>query len=44
MGYGKDGYEKTEYMREENIEEDIWTSGTARNIENKNYSEIVGHT
>jgi hypothetical protein len=35
MGYDRDGYEKTEYMGEENIE-DMWTSGTARNIENKN--------
>jgi hypothetical protein len=30
-------------MGEENSEDDLWTSGTARNIENKNYSETVGH-
>ena len=30
-----DRYEKTEYMGEENIEEVIWTSGRARNMENQ---------
>jgi hypothetical protein len=36
MAYDRDGYEKTEYMGEENIKEDIWTSGRTRNMENKN--------
>jgi hypothetical protein len=31
-----DGYEKTEYMGEENIKEDIGTSDRTRNMENKN--------
>ena len=31
-----DGYEKTEYMGEENIKSDICISGRARNMENKN--------
>jgi hypothetical protein len=35
MGYDWDTYEKTEYIGEENIKEDIWTSGTAKNTENK---------
>jgi hypothetical protein len=26
MAYGKDGYEKTEFMGQENIEENIWTN------------------
>jgi hypothetical protein len=36
MAYERDGYEKTEYMGEGNISEDIWTSGGTRNIGNKN--------
>ena len=35
MNYDRNRYEKTEYMGQENIEEDIWTSDRARNIENK---------
>jgi hypothetical protein len=31
-----DGYETTEYMGEEYIKEDMWTSGRARNMKNKN--------
>jgi hypothetical protein len=27
---------KTEYMGEENIKDDTWTNGSARNMENKN--------
>jgi hypothetical protein len=36
MAYDGNGYEKTEYMGEENIKEDIWTSGRTRNMGNKN--------
>jgi hypothetical protein len=36
MAYGRDGYEKNEYMIQENIKVDIWTSGRTRNMENKN--------
>jgi len=35
MDCDRDGYEKTEYMGEENINKDMWTSGRARNVENK---------
>jgi len=28
MAYDRDRHEKTEYMKEENIKADIWTSGT----------------
>jgi hypothetical protein len=28
MAYDRDRHEKTEYIKEENIKEDIWTSGT----------------
>jgi hypothetical protein len=35
MGCDRDRYEETGCMREGNIEKDIWTSGTARNVENK---------
>jgi hypothetical protein len=35
MDYEGERYEKTEYMGQETIEVDIWTSGRARNIENK---------
>lgn len=35
MDYDGDRYEKTAHVGEENIQEDIWTSGRARNIENK---------
>jgi hypothetical protein len=34
MGCDRDGYEQTGCMGEENIEKDIWTGGTARNMEN----------
>ena len=36
MGSDREGYEKNEYMGEENIKKDIWTSGRARYVENKN--------
>jgi hypothetical protein len=36
MGYDRDGYEKTEYMRQKNIKKDTWTGGRERNVENKN--------
>jgi hypothetical protein len=41
MGYDRDGYGKTEYMvvyilLNIFIKKDIWTSGRARNVENKN--------
>ena len=35
-GRGRDGYEETEYMGEENIKKDIRTGGRARNMESKN--------
>jgi hypothetical protein len=34
--YDRDGYEKAEYMSEENINEDIWTSNRTRNTANNN--------
>jgi hypothetical protein len=30
MAYDRDGYGKAEYMSEENIKEDIWTSSRTR--------------
>jgi hypothetical protein len=36
MGYEWDGYEMTEYMGGDDIKKDIWNSGRARNVENKN--------
>jgi len=36
MGSGCDGYEETGYMGGENINKDIWTGATVRNMENKN--------
>jgi hypothetical protein len=35
--YGSEtyGYEKTEYMGEENIREDMWTSGRTSDMKNK---------
>jgi hypothetical protein len=30
------GYEKAEFMGEENIKKDIWTKGRTSNMENKN--------
>jgi hypothetical protein len=36
VAYDRDAYEKTEYMREENVKEDVWTSGRTRSVENKN--------
>lgn len=36
MVNGRDGYDETEYMGEENITKDIRTGGTARNVESKN--------
>jgi len=35
MGCDWDGYEKTEYMGTEIIKNDVWTTGRARNTENK---------
>ena len=35
MGYGWDGYEKTEYIWQENIKNGIWTGGRIRDMENK---------
>jgi hypothetical protein len=35
MAYDRAGYEKTEYMGEENIKEDIRTSVSTRTMENK---------
>ena len=35
MDCDRDGYEKTEYMGEENTNKDIRNSGRARNVENK---------
>jgi hypothetical protein len=32
----RDGYEKTEYMGDENIKKDIWTGGRTRTVGNKN--------
>jgi hypothetical protein len=34
-GYGSDGYDEIEYVREENMKKDIWTGGRARNMENR---------
>jgi hypothetical protein len=42
MAFDRDGYDKTEYMGEENIKKDIWTSARARNVEKKNKSGIEG--
>jgi hypothetical protein len=42
MTYGKDEYQKTEYMGQGNITEDVWTLGRIRNLENMNYSGILG--
>ena len=42
MGNGRDGYEETEYMGEENIKRHIRTDGRARNVESKNWSAIEG--
>jgi hypothetical protein len=53
MAYERDRHEKTEYMKEENIKEDIWTSGTKEtwriksNQELQNLykgSDIIAHT
>jgi hypothetical protein len=35
MAYDRGGHEKAENMGEENIKEDIWTSGRTSNMENK---------
>jgi hypothetical protein len=42
MVYGRDGYKRTGYKGEENIKKDVWTGGSARNMENKNQSGIEG--
>ena len=39
--YDRDGYEKAEYMSEENIKEDVWTSSRTRNRANNNYRRIA---
>lgn len=44
MGNDRDGYEETEYMGEDGIKVDAWTSGRIRNVENKNWLGIVGAT
>lgn len=36
IAYGRDGYEKTEYMEEENTKQDVRTSGRTRNKDKKN--------
>jgi hypothetical protein len=36
IAYGRDGYEKTEYMKKENIKQDIRTSGRTRNMDKNN--------
>ena len=36
MAYDTDRYAKTEYMGQQNIKGDIWTSGRKRNMENMN--------
>jgi hypothetical protein len=41
MAYNRGGYEKSEYVGEENVKEDIWMSGRTRNMEIKNYSGIA---
>jgi hypothetical protein len=40
MVYDRHGYEKTEYVGEENSKEDIWTSGRTRNIEIRTNQEL----
>jgi len=42
MGYDSDGYEKNGYTGQENIKEDMCTSGRPRNTENKNKSGNEG--
>jgi hypothetical protein len=39
MGFDCDGYEKTEYMREEKIK-DTWISGRARNMGKRTDQEL----
>jgi len=34
LAYDRDGYEKAEYMSEENINVDIWTNSRTRNTTN----------
>jgi hypothetical protein len=36
MACDRDGKVQAEYMGEENIKEDIWTSGRTRNVEPEN--------
>jgi hypothetical protein len=36
MAYDRDGYEKTVYVGQLNIKDDIWSSDIARDMENKN--------
>jgi hypothetical protein len=33
--HDRSGYEKSEYMEEENIKEDVWICGITRNMDNK---------
>lgn len=40
--YGSSGDEKTEHRGEENMEEDIWSSGRTRNMKNEKESGIAG--
>ena len=34
MAYDRDGCDKVEYISEENVDEDIWTSSRTRNTAN----------
>jgi hypothetical protein len=40
MAYNRDRHEKTEYMKEENINEGIWTSGTKGTWRTKTNQEL----
>jgi hypothetical protein len=42
MAYDRPEYEKTEYMGEENVKEDVWKVGRTRNVEDRNYLGIAG--
>lgn len=40
MAYDRHGYEKTEYVGEENSKEVMWTSGRTRNIQIRTNQEL----
>ena len=42
MGCDWDGYKKTGYMTEKDSKKYVWTGGSTRNMENKNWSGIDG--